>query len=236
MNFLPQTDSDVIDLLRLRSPMTVGEFSQSLGVTATAVRQRLVRLMATGVIERQAVGAGRGRPSHAYSLTPKGRRAGGSNFDDLAMALWEEVRAVADAEVRTGLLRRIAGRLAETYSDEIQGTTTAERMQSLVKLLSDRKVPFAVQMESTASRESDSGRSGVDETGGGQVASSAVHRLPVLTALACPYPGLAEQDRGVCAMERLMFSELLGENLRLSECRLDGASCCTFEPSAPSGS
>ena len=54
-------------------------------------------------------------------------------------------------------------------------------------------------------------------------------QLPVLTALACPYPDLAEQDRGVCAMEKMFFSELIGESLRLTECRLDGATCCTFE-------
>jgi DeoR family transcriptional regulator, suf operon transcriptional repressor len=53
----------------------------------------------------------------------------------------------------------------------------------------------------------------------------------VLTALACPYPDLAKQDRSVCTMEKLMLSEILGENVRLSECRLDGASCCTFTPS-----
>ena len=54
--------------------------------------------------------------------------------------------------------------------------------------------------------------------------------LPLLQARACPYPDLAEQDRSVCSMERMMFSELVGENLRLSNCRLDGHNCCTFEP------
>jgi predicted ArsR family transcriptional regulator len=57
-------------------------------------------------------------------------------------------------------------------------------------------------------------------------------QLPVLTALACPYPQLAEQDRSICSLERLMFSELVGENLRLSSCRLDGERCCSFEPSS----
>ncbi len=55
--------------------------------------------------------------------------------------------------------------------------------------------------------------------------------LPVLTALACPYPDLAEQDRGVCAMEKMLLSNVLGEGLKLSSCRLDGANCCTFEAS-----
>jgi hypothetical protein len=29
----------------------------------------------------------------------------------------------------------------------------------------------------------------------------------------------------------MMFSELVGEGLRLTECRLDGDECCRFEPS-----
>ncbi len=61
----------------------------------------------------------------------------------------------------------------------------------------------------------------VDQSGG----------LPVLSALACPYPELARMDRSVCTMEKMMLSEILGNNVRLSECRLDGASCCTFTPS-----
>ncbi len=57
--------------------------------------------------------------------------------------------------------------------------------------------------------------------------------LPVLSVLACPYPDLAVRDRSVCTMEKMMLSEVLGENVRLSECRLDGDACCTFTPSAP---
>ena len=41
--------------------------------------------------------------------------------------------------------------------------------------------------------------------------------------------GLAEADRGVCAMERKMFEKVLGRSLRLSQCRLDGHRSCDFE-------
>jgi predicted ArsR family transcriptional regulator len=53
--------------------------------------------------------------------------------------------------------------------------------------------------------------------------------LPVLRALECPYPELAAQDRGICAMERMMFSKLLETDVRLTQCRLDGGACCEFE-------
>jgi predicted ArsR family transcriptional regulator len=59
--------------------------------------------------------------------------------------------------------------------------------------------------------------------------------LPVLTSHACPYPQLAEQDRGVCSAERLMLEDLVGAPVKLSECRLDGDDCCRFTVHAVEG-
>ena len=201
------SDVAIMDMLRKRESMSVAELSASMEVTATAIRQRLTRLMAQGYIDRIPVRAGRGRPSHRYVLTVKGRRKTGANFADLAIALWQEIREIKDVEIRQGLLRRIARRLAATYSGQIDGATLERRMESLSELYAERRIPFSV-----------------DRTGD----------LPVLTALACPYPDLAEQDRAVCAMERMLFTEILGEEMRLDECRLDdGSSCCRFEPAKP---
>ncbi len=198
-----QSDAGLMDLLRESGTLGVSDLATAMQVTATAIRQRLSRLMAEGLIERQLTKAARGRPSHRYRLTDKGIRQSGSNFADLAIALWQEIRQIKDPEVRTGLLRRIAQTMASAYGGQVEGQTTAERMESVKQLLADRKVPFAVDTSS---------------------------QLPVLTALACPYPELAEQDRGICAVEKMMFTEMLGTRVQLTECRLDGAStCCRFQ-------
>jgi predicted ArsR family transcriptional regulator len=195
------SDVGILDLLRKAGPLGIQPLAGATQGTATAVRQRLTRLMAQGLIDRELTRAGRGRPSHRYRLTDKGRRQTGANFADLALALWQEVRAIEDAEVRRGLLQRIAKTMAQMYGTQVKGTTTAERMQAVSRLFAERNVPFEVGTEGD---------------------------LPVLTAVACPYPELAEQDRGVCAMERMMFSELVGDGLRLADCRLDGDTCCRF--------
>lgn len=197
------SDVGILDLLRKSGPQSVLALTEATGVTPTAVRQRLVRLMGAGLVDRQISRAGRGRPSHRYALTEKGRRQAGGNFADLAIALWREVRAVENAEVRQGLFQRIAKTMATMYGPQIAGATTVERMRSVARVFAERNVPFTV-----------------DESG----------PLPVLTAEACPYPELAEQDRGICALERMMFSELVGDGLRLTDCRLDGEDCCRFEP------
>jgi DeoR family transcriptional regulator, suf operon transcriptional repressor len=199
------SDKAMLDVLRRNGAVTISVLVAEMGVTATAVRQRLQRLMADGLIERHAENKGRGRPNHRYSLTEKGERSAGTNFSDMADVLWDEIKSVADPEIRRGLLKRIAGRLAERYRNEVGGETLGERMTALAGVMGEREIPFVV-----------------DQTGA----------LPVLSALACPYPELAMRDRSVCTMEKMMLSEILGENVRLSECRLDGATCCTFTPSA----
>jgi predicted ArsR family transcriptional regulator len=230
-------DSDrlLLDYLRRRPSASVGELGNLLGVTATAIRQRLTRLMAEGLIERQlrhpagvsgsleaaeelqgasqkGLGTppqkaknGLGRPSYDYRLTDRGRQSVGDNFHDLAEVLWQEIRDIQEPRVRVGLVKRVAERLAQRYSSQVGGEDVAERMRHLMRLMGEREVPVDVH-----------------ESNG----------LPVLTMLACPYPKLAEQDRSICAVEKAMISEIVGQGMRLSECRLDGGGCCTFSPSA----
>jgi len=196
------SDSQLLELLRRRGAMSVTELAEATEVTATAVRQRLTRLMAQGLIQREANRVGRGRPSHRYSLSAKGRKQGGTNYADLAIMLWEQIRQVEAPEVRRGLLRRIAGAMAGMYAGQVQGATTEAKMESLKTLFAERRVPI------------ETGRMG---------------ETPVLTVLDCPYPELAEKDRGICAVEKMLFAELLETPLKLSQCRLEGHTCCQFD-------
>ncbi|QGJ68471.1 Winged helix-turn-helix transcriptional regulator [Planctomycetales bacterium 10988] len=196
------SDREVLDLLRRSGPAGVTEIADNLGVTATAVRQRLTRMMAAGMIERKTCHQGRGRPSHQYSVTEKGTQQAGSNLNDLAIALWQELQAIPDLELREQLMERVVGRLAQKYHREIQGSTYEEKMKAVQMLLSDRGVQFKV-----------------DDSG----------PLPILQAVDCPYPTLAEHDRSVCTMEQMLVGELLEEKVDLAECRLDGHACCRFQ-------
>ncbi len=198
------SDDALLALLRRHGGLSVGQLEKLMQVTATAVRQRLSRLTAEGLVERKAHKASRGRPVHRYELTAKGRRQTGDNFADLATVLWEELREIQDPQVRRGLLQRVSSRLSHQYQGQISGNSTGERMEAVAEVFGGRKIPFVVEMKDS---------------------------LPVLTALACPYPDLAEKDKSICAMERMLFSELVGEKLNLESCRLDGDSCCSFQPS-----
>ncbi len=198
----PNSDADLMDLVRVTGPLTVTEIAHAMEVTATAIRQRLTRLMGQSLISREAVRAGRGRPKYLYSLTDNGLRQTGSNLSDLAVALWREFQVVEDEDLRRDMLRRIAQALATGYASEIQGDTVTERLRSLGELLNKRRIPVSV------------------ETAPAQA---------TLTAHACPYPNLADEDRSVCTMEKMLFSELVGKSVQLTQCRLDGGGDCRFQ-------
>jgi predicted ArsR family transcriptional regulator len=204
----PHSDNDLLDLIRVAGPLSIADLSDAMEVTATAVRQRLTRLMAHSLIQRDAVRAGRGRPRHRYWLTEKGVRQTGSNFTDLAVTLWREFRSITDEKVRRDMLRRFAKALASGYIEQIRGNTPAERLQSLAELFNQRRIPVSV------------------------AASPEGHTL---TAHACPYPSLADEDPAVCDMEKMLFSELVGADVQLTHCRLEGGGECQFHTGSTPG-
>ncbi|HEX8203004.1 MAG TPA: MarR family transcriptional regulator [Isosphaeraceae bacterium] len=199
------SDRPLLDLIRRRGPLTVAEMTEALGVTPTAVRNRLTRLVASGLVERRVEHGGRGRPKHAYEASVEAHRSLGQNYAELAVVLWAELmQAVGDRKLRRVLFGRITERLAEQYRAQVTGEGWEGRLVQLGTILHDRGIEAEVAR-------------GV---GGGPA---------VLRQHSCPYFELAEADRSVCALERKMFEKVLGRGLRLSHCRLDGHRSCDFE-------
>jgi len=174
-------------------------------VTGTAVRNRLSRLLESGLVERRAEARGRGRPRHAYQASVEAQKRLGQNYADLAVVLWEELMTtVEDRKLRRLLFARITERLAEMYRGRVSGPEWEGRLVQLTTLLHDRGVEA-------------------------EVARDGVGAFPMLRQHSCPYYELAETDRAICALERKMFEKVLGRGLRLSQCRLDGDHSCDFQ-------
>lgn len=200
------SDRVLLDLIRRDGPLTVVAMAERLGVTATAVRNRLARLVESGLVERRAESARRGRPRHVYLASDQALRRLGQNYADLAVVLWDELMStVEDRKLRRFLFGRITERMAEMYRAQLQGDEWEGRLVQLGTILHDRGI------EAEVTRGPDGSAS------------------PVLKQHSCPYYALAEVDRAVCAMERKMFEKVVGRGLRLSQCRLDGHRSCDFE-------
>jgi len=66
----PISDDMLLNLLA-KGPLGVADSAAALGVTATAIRQRLTRLMSKKLIKRETVFGRRGRPKHLYHFVEK---------------------------------------------------------------------------------------------------------------------------------------------------------------------
>ncbi|MEZ6134137.1 MAG: helix-turn-helix domain-containing protein [Pirellulaceae bacterium] len=199
-------DQAVLDLLRQDQGLTVTELSDQLEVTATAVRQRLERLVDVGLVERRKEGIGRGRPQFRYELTPLGLRYSSVSYADLAAALWQEVLDLPNPQQRGRLLRRVAKRMGQSMKIAMPHDMNLEgRLDAMVSEFGRRKVPASVKL-------------------GGP--------LPVLEVHSCPYPELTgdDQSRQLCELEQEMLSEAIGQAVQLDCCRLDGHNHCQFRP------
>ncbi len=199
------SDRALLDLIRRSGPLTITEMVKDLGVTSTAVRNRLSRLIETGLVERETQAGSRGRPRHVYQASDLARRRLGQNYADLAVVLWDEMMTtVEDRRLRRLLFARITDRLADLYRREVSGPEWEGRLVQLSNLLHDRGVEA-------------------------EVAHDGAQALPILRQHSCPYYQLAEVDRAICALERKMFEKILGRGLRISQCRLDGDRSCDFQ-------
>jgi len=192
----------LVSLERLGSG-TVQDLCAEKGVTATAVRQRLGRLQSLGLVERQTIRTGRGRPHHVYRVTDLGRRQLGDNYSELARLLWNELHAIDEPDVRRRVTGRIRDALVKQYGANVDGTTLSDRFSQLKTTLSARG--FSVEIDS---RE----------------------MLPILRENHCPYLDLAERDAGICELEQQVFEQVLGVPLTLTSCCRDGQTCCEFHP------
>lgn len=208
-------DRELLLCLRDGDAKTIGELMDRLDVTATAVRQRVDRLLGLGLIDREKIVAGRGRPTFRYALTAAGSKRAGADVADLAESMWREILRLPAGEVRDRLISGVAQRLGRQYADAMRNAVQAgelslsERLHLLSGLLRGHEIPAHVH-----------------QAGG----------LPVLDITACPYPNLTDDssDRSMCRLEEQMLSEALGESVHLSSCRLDGDACCQFS-SRPGG-
>jgi len=109
-------NADVLNLLADSGPLTISDIMQHFGVTRTAVHQRLLRLMGEGLVDRELVRGGRGRPSYKYLPSPKARKLAGNNFADLSAVLWQEVLYIEDSRRPQRVVKRIAGALTVRIS------------------------------------------------------------------------------------------------------------------------
>lgn len=196
-------DREILEYLHQSEGVDVQSLCDLLGVTRTAVRQRISRLEATGLIVSELQGQSRGRPRNVYRVTAEGLHALGENYRQLAVVLWEAITGFEDEAVRMRLLGRVRDVLAERFRWQLGN---CENLDDRLDLLASEMKSSGFNVES-------------DHQGG----------LRILRETSCPFPMLAEVDDAICQVERQVLEQVLGAPVEVrSRCR-DGHGCCEFQ-------
>lgn len=196
------SDREFLKQLHDLGTSTIAHICEVQGVTTTAVRQRLNRLQAAGLVQRETVRAQRGRPSHEYGLTVEGKKLLGDNYTELATILWSQLSGLQDQQLKDRIIQQVVDSLIEKYGRNISAATPGDRLAQLQQAL----ITHGFHVE-------------VDE--------NSDHL--VLMERNCPYHDLAVKDRSICDLEQEVFGKIVGVPLKLTQRCVEGHGCCRFE-------
>jgi DeoR family transcriptional regulator, suf operon transcriptional repressor len=173
-----------------------------LGVTTTAVRQHLRTLQVEGYVDRTTVHSGVGRPHHAYVMTEAARGLFDCHCDDLALTMLEEMFEMVGPDHISVLLSRVSNRLADRYAGSVTAEALGRRVEQMAHVLNRQGVLTDVLAQD-------------DNT-------------IILKTYNCPYHELAQEHRQICDMDQDMLQKVLGSDVSLSACIMDGDTGCSF--------
>ena len=199
---LDSNDRQFLEVLHKLGSSTVQKICAEIDVTATSIRQRLSRLQVHGFIDRATVRKGRGRPHHCYQVTDAGLKELGDNYSDLATILWRELQSIKDSAIKTDVLRRVQDAFVQRYGNLVHGESLLERMEQLRSVMVEKGFDVEIDLSGP---------------------------LPIFRENNCPYHELASVDSRICQMEQEVFRSVLGVDVNLTQCCLDGHHCCEFE-------
>ncbi|MBA2299512.1 MAG: helix-turn-helix domain-containing protein [Chloroflexi bacterium] len=196
-------------LLRLRrdGPRSPEELAAGLGVSRTGVLQQLHALEAAGLVSREAVRHGVGRPRHVYDVTDAAQDLFPTNYDGLASGLLAAIRAIGGEELVDGVFnerRRIS-------RDRIR-RRMADRLTPEARLVDRARELAVIQDEQGYLAEALIGADGVIRL---VERNCAIHRV-------------AADNGAACQAELELFREILGPDVQRETHIAAGDRCCTY--------
>jgi predicted ArsR family transcriptional regulator len=196
-------------LLRLRhdGPSAPEELAASLGASRTGVLQQLHALEAAGLVRRQAIRHGVGRPRHVYDVTEAAQDLFPTNYDGLASGLLAAIRAVGGEDLVQDVFEERRRITRERVRQRF-----AERLAADAPLADRARELAVIQDEQGYLAEAVIGADGVIRL---VERNCAIHRVAAATSAACQ----AELD---------LFREVLGADVQRETHIAAGDRCCTY--------
>jgi predicted ArsR family transcriptional regulator len=189
----------ILAYLQRHGEATVKDLEELLGISTTAVREHLTHLQAKALVLARLARNGPGRPHAVYFLSAEAQNLFPKEYDTLTNMLLREIASQEGPDRLQVLLDAVGVRLADEYRGQVAGAALPERLAALRAALEQRGIPVELLPDGDSFR-----------------------------LFACPYFDVAQEHAGVCAMERHMVEQVLGEQVILEGTIREGRRSCRF--------
>ena len=129
-----ETRRKILELLKLRGPLTADQLAKELEMTPMGVRGHLTALERDGLIAYRMEKRPLGRPAHVYALTEQGDELFPRTYPQLAGSLLDAMKALYGEESIERLFEKRNESLAAQYRARLDGESLKERVAELAQI------------------------------------------------------------------------------------------------------
>ncbi|MDD5578623.1 MAG: HTH domain-containing protein [Methylobacter sp.] len=190
-------------LLENKDGLSIDELAKLLHISRTAVQQHFLALESDAYIKKNTLNKTAGRPVAIYAITDKGINYFPKQYAWFSELMLSELKQEISPERFKGYMQRLAGRLANNLKGKFAGKKLNERIDELVKIMTDLGFQVKTASESEADR-------------------------PVIQANNCIYHDLAQKHTEICEFDLTLMSSLLEKDVEQLSCMAKGDCNCKF--------
>ncbi|GJM22667.1 MAG: transcriptional regulator [Planctomycetota bacterium] len=197
----------LVDLLKLRGPLTAAELAGELGFTEVAARQHLGALESAGLARStKREGGGRGRPSLEWSLSAE------------AEALFPD----RHGELTVGLIDAMREAFGEKGLDKLIAARTAQQAHEYSALMPRAKASLRARVTALAEQRTREGYMAEVQSAGRGAYLLVEHHCPICEAAKCCLK--------LCGSELDVFRAALGDGVTVERTQhlLAGDARCVY--------
>ena len=203
---MSETRMRILQLLKMRAGMTVGQLTDALHISQMGVRQHLAILETEGLIEHHQEKQGRGRPPHVYQLTDEANSLFPTTYANFAVGLMHEVAKFNGPGFINKVFRGRMKAQLEAYQLRLKGKTLCERVKELAQI-----------------RDEEGYMARFDENEDDYI----------LIEHNCPIVVIAQEYPHVCEIELALFRQSLGAKIVREEHLMQGSHRCCYRIPKP---
>lgn len=196
------TRQEILTMLKKQGALTVSEMAKRLDITEMAVRRHLSTLERDNLIETFLVRQAMGRPTHVYRLTEEAAKLFPRNYSDLTIDFLKDLEGIEGKEKIDLLFARRKDRLARELEHRMKDLSFDEKVAMLAEIQNNKGYMVDLQKKDEDSY--------------------------VLKEYNCPISQVAREYNVACECELQLFREVLGAEVKRTECYAKGGTHCIF--------